>query len=242
MERSPEKLSEIMLDLALAANQPMNVGGRDGTLTVAAVNALGCITQSMGLKELRALEYAVAPLLVLLQQSDIDDPVVEKSSFALRTLMSSRICMREFMSKEGLIIIGKLFDFLLGIDLDLDLHVPSHYTIVLEHLCQIYKDISVHYPWDIIRIGGLRHCVSLLRRGVPGLQATAVGALASMCIDEGICKLMFSNGATKPIIAVSDADKTNEICMLAGLGCIAQLARLPDVAIKIARQGNNTFT
>lgn len=226
-----------MLDLSLAANQPLNLMGRDRIRTVAAVNALGCITQSLPLRELRSLEYSVGPLLTLLESNDIEEPVVEKCTYALKTLMTSRICMREFIAKEGLVIVSKIFDFLLGVDLDLDLSVPSHYTRVLENMGQMYKDMSVHYPWDILRAGGIRHCVTILRRGEPGVQAIAVGALASMCCDEEICKLMFANGATKPIIAVSDADVTSEVCMLAGLGCITQLARIPEVAIKIARQG-----
>ena len=231
------KIDDLMLDLSLAANQPLNLMGRDRIRTVAAVNALGCITQSLPLRELRSLEYSVGPLLTLLESNDIEEPVVEKCTYALKTLMTSRICMREFIAKEGLVIVSKIFDFLLGVDLDLDLSVPSHYTRVLENMGQMYKDMSVHYPWDILRAGGIRHCVTILRRGEPGVQAIAVGALASMCCDEEICKLMFANGATKPIIAVSDADVTSEVCMLAGLGCITQLARIPEVAIKIARQG-----
>jgi len=216
-------LNDLMLDVSLAANLPLNLAGRDRIRTIAAVNALGCITEVLGTRELKKLEYAVAPLLSLLEGSDVDDPVVIKASYALLTLMQSRICMREFLAKGGIVIASKILDYLLGVDLSLDLKVPSHYTKVLENLSRIYKEISVHHPWDVIKVGGIRHCVTMLRRGEANMCATAVGALASMCVDETVCKLMFSNGATKPIIAVSDADVTNEVCMLAGLGCITQV-------------------
>ena len=53
----------------------------------------------------------------------------------------------------------------------------------------------------------------------------SAGVLAALSVDLDICKLMFANGAVKPILNVCDADVTNEPCMLAGLGCIAQFAR-----------------
>jgi hypothetical protein len=36
---------------------------------------------------------------------------------------------------------------------------------------------------------------------------------------------MFAYGAIKPLINATDAEITNEACMLAGLGCIVQLCR-----------------
>ncbi len=49
--------------------------------------------------------------------------------------------------------------------------------------------------------------------------------LASLSADLEICKQMFSYGAIKPILTVSDSTVTNDACMLAGLGCIIQLCR-----------------
>ena len=48
---------------------------------------------------------------------------------------------------------------------------------------------------------------------------------------------MFRNGATKPILEVTDADVTNEPCLIAGLGCINQLSKISEVGLKIAKQG-----
>jgi len=48
---------------------------------------------------------------------------------------------------------------------------------------------------------------------------------ASLSSDYEICKQLFSYGAIKPLLNVSDGDNTNEACMLAGLGCLIQLCR-----------------
>jgi hypothetical protein len=49
--------------------------------------------------------------------------------------------------------------------------------------------------------------------------------MASLSNDLEICKQMFSYGAIKPLLNVSDAKVTNDACMLAGLGCVTQLCR-----------------
>lgn len=49
--------------------------------------------------------------------------------------------------------------------------------------------------------------------------------LASLSNDLEICKQLFSYGAIKPLMIITDADYTNDACMLAGLGCITQLCR-----------------
>ena len=237
MEIGQQQINDMMLDLSLATCAPLNIGGRNKTRTIAAVNAIGVVTQTMPLKELRELEYAVGPLVILLETSDIDDAVVPKAAFALKSLMTSRVCMREFIQRDGVKTIGKMFEFLLSDDLKLDLRESSHNTNVLESLCFLYQKVAVHYPWEIVRAGGIRHCIAILWRGEPAVQASAVGALGSMCDDHDIALMMFGNGASRPIIMVSDADVTSEPCMMAGLGCIAQMARIPEVGIKIARQG-----
>ena len=237
MDVSEHHLSDMMLDLSLATGPPLNYSGRNTTKTLAAVNAIGVVTQTMPLKELRKLEYSVGPLVVLLRDSDLEDAVVAKAAFALKSLMTSRLCLREFLRLEGVKAISNIYECLLSEDMQLNLKTPSHYSLVVEHLCSLYKAVAVHYPWDIVRVGGIRHCIAMLRRGSPAIQASAVGACGSMCDDIDIAKQMFRNGATKPIIAVSDADVTNEPCMIAGLGCIAQLAKVPEIGIKIARQG-----
>jgi hypothetical protein len=53
----------------------------------------------------------------------------------------------------------------------------------------------------------------------------SAATLASLSADLEICKQMFSYGAIKPLLNSSDGSKTNEACMLAGLGCVTQLCR-----------------
>ena len=49
--------------------------------------------------------------------------------------------------------------------------------------------------------------------------------MAALSSDLEICKQMFTYGAIKPLLLLSDAEVTNEACMLSGLGCIVQLCR-----------------
>lgn len=61
--------------------------------------------------------------------------------------------------------------------------------------------------------------------------------MASLSNDLNICKQMFSYGAIKPLLNVSDADVTNDACMLAGLGCITQLCRIQEIALRLVQTG-----
>lgn len=48
---------------------------------------------------------------------------------------------------------------------------------------------------------------------------------------------MFSYGAIKPLLNVSDGAVSNDACMLAGLGCIVQLCRIREIAGRMLQQG-----
>jgi hypothetical protein len=61
--------------------------------------------------------------------------------------------------------------------------------------------------------------------------------MASLSNDLDICKQMFSYGAVKPLLNVSDATVTNDACMLAGLGCITQLCRIQEIAMRLVQTG-----
>ena len=134
MEVNSELIDELMLDLSLAVMPPVNISGMNKTRTIAAVNGIATMTQTMPMKELRKLEYSVYPLVVVLQSGDIDEPLVTKAAFALRSLMTSRVCMREFVRLGGLATVGKMNEFLLGDDLALDIQRPSQYTSLLEQV------------------------------------------------------------------------------------------------------------
>ena len=164
MENTAAILSDLMLDLSLASALPMASEGRNMIRITASVNAIGCISKDLAPKELRALEYSIAPLLTLMA-SDIDEPLAVKAAFALKTLMSSRVCMKQLIDCDGLVIIGKIFDTLLSVNRNLDLIIESVNRSLLEHLAAVYKTVSLFYPWEIVRVGAIRHCVTLLKRG-----------------------------------------------------------------------------
>jgi len=236
MEISTELIDDLMLDLSLASALPMASEGRNKIRVVASVNAIASISKDLAPRELRALEYAIGPLLVLMT-ADIDEPLAVKAAFAISSLMASRVCMKRLLESGGLVIIGKIFDNFLSVDRNLDLKVTSISRSILDHLSAVYKAVGLYFPWEIVRVGAIRHCVTLLRRGGLTLQTNVAGTLAALSEDLDICKQMFANGAVKPILNISDADITNEPCMLAGLGCITQFARIYDIGIKMARQG-----
>lgn len=48
---------------------------------------------------------------------------------------------------------------------------------------------------------------------------------------------MFTYGAIRPLLLVSDSSVTNDACMLAGLGCITQLCRIPEIGLRMVQQG-----
>ena len=161
-----------MLDLSLASALPMAREGRNKIRMTASVSAIGCISQDLSPKELRSLEYAIGPLLSLMA-SDIEEPLAAKAASTLRTLMASRVCMKQLITCNGLIIIGKIFDTLLSVTRALDLIIESVSSSVLEHLAAVYKMVSLFYPWEIVRVGAIRHCVTLLKRGGITLKTNA---------------------------------------------------------------------
>lgn len=172
MEKSDSIINNLMLELNLASSLPMAGGKKNKMHVVASVNAIGCILKELNPRELRSLEYAVGPLLTLMT-ADIGEPLAVKSAFALKALMASRVCLKQLIDSEGLHIIGKIFDTLLSVERGLDLKVQSISGDLLEHLTAIYKIVSLQFPWEIVRIGAIRHCVTLLRTGALVLQTNA---------------------------------------------------------------------
>ena len=61
--------------------------------------------------------------------------------------------------------------------------------------------------------------------------------MASLSSDLEICKQMFTYGAIRPLLMASDVSVTDEACMLAGLGCITQLCRIPEIGLRMAQVG-----
>ena len=134
-----------MLDLSLASALPLSYGGRNIIGVIASINAIGCIAKSLAPQELKALEYAIGPLLSLMA-ADIEGPSARKAAFALSILMACRVCMNQLVSSEGLVTIGKVFDALLSADRNIDLEADSNNRNVLENLAIVYKSVSLFFP------------------------------------------------------------------------------------------------
>ena len=58
---------------------------------------------------------------------------------------------------------------------------------------------------------------------IPVVNSAATLAILSK--DLEICRQMFTNGAIKPLLNVTDPDKGDAACLLSGLGCVTQLCK-----------------
>lgn len=174
-EYSEQELAQIInrliLDLSLVTSLPVAAHGRDKIRAAAAANSMAYYTTSMNKTELRSFKWTVQPLLDILIV-DIDNPLTSKASLALKTLMNSRICMKQVIDCDGLKRIASVLDILLSKNVaDLKLNNFIHDTI--QHLATCYQEFARFYPWEIVNVGALRHCVVLLKLGDVVLQTIA---------------------------------------------------------------------
>jgi hypothetical protein len=171
MDESEETINRIVLDLSLATALPISVDGRSFISAAAAASALGSITSTMKKNEIRKFAFTIEPLLTLLK-IDIDNPVAAKAAFGLKNLMASKDCINELLSKDGLNDVSRILDIVL-VKKSSELKTHSEFRSVVENLAVCYREISVHYPWEVVKAGALRHCILLLRYGDASLQTIA---------------------------------------------------------------------
>ena len=209
--------------------------GRNLQLAASAANSFAYHAERMKPKQLKSLDCAIGPLLRLMY-ADVDNPVAAKSALGIRMLMSSRHCILEFMEQEGLLVISKIFDILMGFNM-IDFNEPSTHRAIVENCIVCYREISRFYPWKIVDVGGLRHLVVLVRYANTEIKTIACTTLAMLSQDMAIVKQMFSYGAIKPLVNAADVKTTNEACTLAALGCLVQLCKVPEFASKLIKQG-----
>lgn len=234
-EKDKQRLSDLILELSLTAAYPLNLTGIDSFRGAAATKALAYRTERMQPKELRELAYTVGPLLGLLA-ADVHSPLAPPASIGIRTLLASHVCIVEFVALDGIMVLGKLFDQLLTGGA-MDLHTPSPKRTVIENLVICYREIARWYPKPIVVVGAIRHCIRLLLYGDLTIKAIAVTVLSTLSDDLDIVKKMFTNGAIKPILRLCSLGASNSACVLAGLGCVLQFARIPEIGSKLVRQG-----
>ncbi len=167
-EEKARKVSDLVLELSLVTSLPIAVSGRDFIRASAAANSMASRTATMGKKELRNFEWTVDPV-VNLMIVDLESPIAAKAAFVIRTLMDSRLCMTRLMEGEGLGNISKVMDILLS-KKTADLKHHCDVRMMVEHLAVCYREIARFYPWTIVNIGGLRHCVVMLKSGDVTIQ------------------------------------------------------------------------
>jgi hypothetical protein len=168
MDNSAEVINGLILELSLASTLPIGSGTRDLMNASAAANSLASRTKEMPLRELRTFEWTIQPLLDILV-IDLDNPVSAKAAWGLRTLMPSRICMSRLIEQDGLTVISRVLDILLAKRVA-DMKRPCTARNIVEHLAVCYREISRYYQWKVVDVGGIRHCVILLRFGDVALQ------------------------------------------------------------------------
>ena len=230
-----DQIDDIVLELSLAAALPINIIGRNLVKAAAAANILADYTSKLPPKELRFLEFAVGPLLVLFS-TDLDNPVAAKAALGLETLLPSRVCLKRFIDLGGDARITTVLNKLMGNTM-VNLTEESVRRSLVVHCIQMYRIVAGVDPWKIVNNGGLRHLVICLDNGDMELKSIAAGTLAMCSKNMAIVEQMFAYGCIKPIINISDFAETNSACCLSGLGCIVQLCKVPDIGKLVARQG-----
>lgn len=172
IEETPtEIIGRLVLQLNLVTAQPVGAYGRNYIRATAAANAMAFHTSHMDKKDLRNFEWTIKPLVTLLIV-DIEDPVATKAALALRTLMISRVCMIRLMEEDGLSNISKTLDILLN-KYTAELSGATEVRMLVEHLAVCYREIARFYPWELVNIGALRHCVLMLRFGEAVLRTAS---------------------------------------------------------------------
>lgn len=164
-------INNLVLELSLVTSLPVASGGRDFIKASAAANSMAYRTESMNRKQLRNFEWTVEPLVNLLIV-DVDSSIAAKTSFVIRTLMASRICMSRLLECDGLTKISKVFDIMLSKRVS-ELRHHSNARTLVEHLGVCYREIARFYPWAIVNAGGLRHNVVMMKVGDVSIQTIA---------------------------------------------------------------------
>ena len=128
-----------------------------------------------------------------------------KAAKALRGLFNSRVCVREFVECNGLVILAKILQDLMN-GKKINLHEHSTHRTIIEHCSGMYREIARYHPCnillngyksysnycclgDVVKSGGLRNCKVLLTFGDLTIRITASGTLAILSQDIEISKV-----------------------------------------------------
>lgn len=164
-------LESTILDISLASAMPVNIDGTDLLRAAASANSFAYLTMNMPPRDLREVYYII-PSLLILMAADANSPCCAKCAFSLRNVMQSRVCITKFNEEDGVVVVGNILDFLLSRSQNIDLKAISTQRTVIEHCSVIYREVARYFPWKIVDVGGLRHCVLMLRYGDTVLQTS----------------------------------------------------------------------
>jgi|MDTB01.1.fsa_nt_gb hypothetical protein len=234
MYAGQQTTDDLILDLSLASAFPVGIEGQDLFRGAASTQALAYRTEKMDKHELRELEHTMGPLLGLLA-NDVHHPIAAKSAYGIRTLIPSRSCLNRYVENDGIPIMARVFDQLLSNNVDL--HTLSDTRTIIENLAVVYRELARFYDVTIVRYGAIRHCVRMINYGDSVIRGTACSCLAILSNNAEIVQQMFAYGAIRPVINLCDENVATEPEILAALGCVVQLSRIPEIASKVARQG-----
>jgi hypothetical protein len=226
--------ADLVLDLSLASSFPIGVEGTNLFRGTASVKALAYRTENMDKHELREFEHTLGPLLGLLV-NDIYHPIACKASQAITALIMSRTCLARFVECDGIALMAKVLDQLLSSSVDL--YTVSDSRSIVENLAIVYREASQYYENQVVAHGAIRHCVRMINYGDPVIRGIAASTLAILSNDMEIVQQLFFYGAIKPILNLCDNDASSESEILAAMGCIVQLSRIPEIAEKVIKQG-----
>ena len=234
MYAGQQTTDDLILDLSLASAFPVGIEGQDLFRGAASTQALAYRTEKMNKYELRELEHTMGPLLGLLA-NDVNHPIAAKAAYGIRTLIPSRACLNRYVENDGVQIMARVFDQLLSNSVDL--HTISDTRTIVENLAVVYRELARFYNTAIVTHGAIRHCVRMINYGDSVIRGTACSCLAILSNDPEIVQQMFAYGAIRPVLNLCDESKASEPELLAALGCVVQLSRIPEIASKVARQG-----
>tara|TARA_B110000090_G_C13082709_1_gene331617 strand:- start:92 stop:496 length:405 start_codon:yes stop_codon:yes gene_type:complete len=77
----------------------------------------------------------------------------------------------------------------------------------------------------------------MLKLGDATIRGISASVLSILSNNLEIVQQMFSYGAIKPILLLCDHSTTSEPELLAGMGCVVQLTRIPEIGAKVVKQG-----
>lgn len=226
-----QSINDLLLDISFAA-ESTHLNDLHLLKTASSASALAAKCINLKPKDLKGFIHIILPLMII-TRNYVNDPVSSKTALCLKILISSQVCMKNFIENEGLSIIDEILCEMIGterIGLKNDEYLP-----LIGNLLLCSREISRFYPQELVHAGILKHLVRILRFGNLELKSIVLTILTPLSQDLQISKQIYINGAIKPLIAASDSDNTNEGCMMAGLGCLIQLCRIPEIAVNLVK-------